>query len=482
MLEYRVSEASQVVREVDMPEYCVPEATQVVREDDISQFALDGVDAMVRAVKAHGLDDGASARVGDELVRISYAQALQWTLEGIAPLGTERVDLAQAGGRVAAEDLFARVNSPSLDASLKDGYAVQSADIAAATPEAPVCLKLLGCAAAGQGWPGVVRAGTAVRVLSGAPIPQGAQAVVSAEFATDDGQCVTVVNDAHPGRNILRQGGDIALGQRIVAAGDLLQPMALGLLAAAGHARVPVFRRPRVAILATGDEVVAPGKPLAAGKLYASNLVTLAGWCTRFGMPVTTSVVPDRGEEIRAQLRASIRDHDAVLTSGGAWNGERDLVVRLLEELGWQECYHRVRIGPGKAVGFGLWEGKPVFCLPGGPPSNHMAFLQLALPGLHRLGGYRQPGLSVQVARLAEAIRGQKDWTQFVHGRLQLEEECQVFHPLKMKSRLQEMAHVEGIVMIPEGIERIAQGTVLRVQTLVGRGTWDGANASASTG
>jgi molybdopterin molybdotransferase len=422
------------------------------------------------------------ARAGDELVQTSYEQALQRTLAGIAPLGTEVVGLEQAGDRVAARDLLARVNSPSVDASLKDGYAVQSADIATATAQAPVYLELLGCAAAGRGWTGELREGTAVRILSGAPMPKGAQAVVSAEFATDDGQFITVVNDAHPGRNILRQGGDIALGQQIVVAGDVLQPTTIGLLAAAGHARVPVFRRPRVAILATGDEVVAPGQPLAAGKLYASNLVTLAGWCTRYGMPVATSVVPDRRAEIRAQLLARIQDHDAVLTSGGAWNGERDLVVQLLEELGWQEIYHRVRIGPGKAVGFGLWEGKPVFCLPGGPPSNHMAFLQLALPGLHRLGGYRQPGLPVQVARLAEPIRGQKDWTQFVHGRLELNEECVVFHPLKMKSRLQEMAHVEGIVMIPEGTERIAQGTVVRVQTLAGRGSWDVAHASALTG
>ncbi len=446
------------------------------------QFAVSDTHAMLNCIEAQRPTGTPSARAGDELVTTSYRDALQWTLEAIAPLGEETVDLAQAGGRVVAHDLDARVDSPSMDASLKDGYAVVSADVAGASPQTPIRLELLGVATAGEGWRGQVRHGTAVRVLSGAPIPTGAQAVVSAEFATDDGRIVTVVNDAHPGRNILRQGGDIALGQRIVAAGDVLQPTTLGLLAAAGHARVPVFKRPRVAILATGDEVVAPGRPLAPGKLYASNLVTVAGWCTQYGMPVTPSVVPDRGVEICAQLQACIGDHDAVLTSGGAWNGERDLVVRLLEELGWHEIYHRVRIGPGKAVGFGLWEGKPVFCLPGGPPSNHMAFLQLALPGLHRLGGHRQPGLPVQVARLAEPVSGQRDWTQFVHGRLELREECVAFQPLTMKSRLQEMAHAEGIVMIPEGTERIAQGSVVRVQTLAGRGTWDVARASALAG
>jgi molybdopterin molybdotransferase len=292
--------------------------------------------------------------------------------------------------------------------------------------------------------------------------------VVSGEFASDDGETVTVVNDARPGRNILSRASDIAAGQSITDLGDVLEPTRVGLLAAAGHAQVPVFRRPRVAILATGDEVVAPGKPLEPGRLYASNLVTLAAWCAHYGLSTTTAVVPDQADEIRAHLLARAMDHDVILTSGGAWRGERDLVVRLLDELGWEKVYHRVRIGPGKAVGFGLLAGKPVFCLPGGPPSNHMAFLQMGLPGLHRLEGHRRPGLPVVVARLAAPVEGQRDWTQFVHGRLVSSSTGLAFHPLKLRSRLQEMALTEGIVTIPDGTEQIPAGTVVRVQLVVG--------------
>jgi molybdopterin molybdotransferase len=221
-----------------------------------------------------------------------------------------------------------------------------------------------------------------------------------------------------------------------------------------------------VAIVATGDEVVAPGKPLAAGKLYASNLVTLASWCTQSGMAVTTAVVPDSREAIRAELERCAAEHDAILTSGGAWNGERDLVVRVLDGLGWNEIYHRVRIGPGKAVAFGLWQGKPVFCLPGGPPSNHMAFLQLAFPALQRLEGREQLGLPLRLACLAEPVRGQRDWTQFVHGRLEPGSQGWRFYPLRMKSRLQEMAGAQGIVQLAEGTEQLDAGTMVPVQLL----------------
>jgi molybdopterin molybdotransferase len=227
-------------------------------------------------------------------------------------------------------------------------------------------------------------------------------------------------------------------------------------------------RLPRVAILATGDEVVAPGEDLRPGTLYASNLVTLAGWCRRYGFEVHTRVAHDDAEEIRAGLQAGLCDFDAVLTSGGAWSSERDLVVRLLEELGWERAYHRVRIGPGKAIAFGTWKGKAVFCLPGGPPSNHSAFLQLALPGLQRLAGWREAclGLPERAVRLAQTVLGPADWTQFIHGRLEQADELPRFHPLRSVSRLQMMANADAIVTIPEGTSQLEEGAVSWAQVL----------------
>lgn len=394
----------------------------------------------------------------------SYAHALQVTLDSISPLGSEIGALSESPGRVLAEDLYARVDSPSVDASLKDGYAICSADISHATPETPIRLRLIGSVSAGGEFEGEVIRGTALRILSGAKIPRGAEAVVSEEFTRDDNDWVTITNHAQPGRNILPKGSDVSVGQLLAPAGTILRPAQVGLLAAAGHSQVPVIRRPKVAIVATGDEVIAPGEELREGKLYASNLVTLDAWCSLVGMETTLSVVKDDADSIKSRLLDALAASDAILTSGGAWKGERDLVVRLLDELGWRKIYHRVKIGPGKAVGFGLWQGKPVFCLPGGPPSNQMAFIQLALPGLMKLGGHTCPGLPKTVARLAECVQGQRDWTQFIHGRFQARDNEVLFQPMKMTSRLGSMAGTEGFLSIPEGTEVIAKGAIVQVQ------------------
>lgn len=463
---FEVVRAANSLDLVARPEYRFAVATDTPLDLPVPQYGLDDIQGIADCIEGRFLQRERAIRHDNARSGISYAQALETTLEYVEPRGVEMVDLVRACGRVVALDLEALVDSPSVDASLKDGYAVHSKDISEASPGSPVRLRLAGVAAAGHHCAEGVQPGTAVRVLTGAPIPCGAEAVVSAEFASDDGQVVTVVNDAEPGRNILARGSDVARGQTVVAAGTVLRPVTVGLLAAAGHARVPVYRRPRVAILATGDEVVAPGTPLAPGKLYASNVATLAAWCTSAGLEVTTRILPDAGEAILAGLRECLAGHDAILTSGGAWNSDRDLVVRLLDELGWQKHYHRVRMGPGKAVAFGLWQGKPVFCLPGGPPSNHMAFLQLALPGLGRLEGRTRPGLPVQVARLARSVRGQREWTQFIHGRLEHSAEGLIVHPMRLKSRLQEMAGTEAIIQVPEGVEQIPEGTIVEVQLL----------------
>jgi molybdopterin molybdotransferase len=419
---------------------------------------------------------------------ISYAEALQATLERITPLGTEHAPLLETGGRVCAEDLFARVDSPSADVSFKDGYAVRSGEIVAASPEAPVRLRLCGVSSAGNPWQGDLEEGTTLRILSGGRIPTGADAVLAEEFTRLDGEQVLALAPAEAGRNILERGCDLRSGQRLLQAGDLLRPAQVALAAAGGHTQLPVARRPRVAILATGDEVVAPGEPLtdrmqSAGMLYASNLVNLAAWCTAFGWQVSTALTPDEPASQQRRLAELLSTHDALLTSGGSWSGDRDLVVRMLDDLGWEKVYHRVRIGPGKGVGFGLWQGKagatrrPVFCLPGGPPSNYMAFLHLALPGLMRLAGYREPGLPQVCARLEQEVSGQVDWTQFIMGRLERECEGLVFYPQQVSqhsntsrrlqtSRLLAMAEASGVLAIPEGTSHIPAGRLVTVHWL----------------
>ena len=397
---------------------------------------------------------------------ISYNQAYQKTIQAVQPLSSECVDMLAASGRIAAQDMYAHNDSPSVDASLKDGYAVVASDIREANPENPVRLSLVGNVAAGGSWTGELHSGQAVRILSGAPLPQGADAILSEEFVQTENDALKALNRAEPGRNILSRGSDVACNSLIVSAGQRLYPTLIGLLAAAGYERVGVVRQPRVAILATGDEVLAPGQQIVDGKLYASNLFTLAAWCRRYGFEVSTFVVGDDPDQLRQRIGSCLDKYDALLTSGGAWKGEHDLVVQILDRLGWQKIYHRVRIGPGKAIGFGLFGGKPVFCLPGGPPSNHMAFLQLALPGLQMLAGETQPGLPVVQARMAQTVTGQVDWTQFIHGRLTKDAGGLVFEPLKNPSRLQMLAQTEAIAMIPEGHEALPVNSEVLVQIL----------------
>lgn len=397
---------------------------------------------------------------------ISFQEAYRLTLSKIQPLGREVVSLADAVDRVSGEELAAKIWSPTADASLKDGFAVQSGDIAEAGPDHEVALDLVGSVAAGGDWKGTLGPGQTVRILSGAPLPDGAEAVLAEEFTRVHGQQVIAFNTAKPGRNVLPKGQDVAPGAVLVQPGEKLRPTMVGYLASAGFAEVPVFKCPVVGIVATGDEVIAPGKPLQEGKLYASNLVTLSSWCRRYGFEVETDVLPDQRETLTAGLKTALDSFDAVITSGGAWKGDRDLVAAVLDDLGWEKIYHRVKMGPGKAVGFGMVGTKPVFCLPGGPPSNHMAFLQLALPGIMKLAGWKDPGLPSFPVRLKNTLRGQLDWTQFIHGRITETGACLEFESIKLKSRLQMLSRSEAVVKIPEGVEEIAEGETVMAALL----------------
>lgn len=398
---------------------------------------------------------------------LGLKEALRLTLEVVKPLAAENVAVIESVDRVAASDLYALVDSPSMDASLKDGYAVISREIAGATGEKPVRLRLLGSMAAGEEKDIPVEPGTTVRMLTGARIPTGADAVVAEEFARLEDHEVLIETFAEPGRNILPRGSDVSLRGCLLRPGRQISPGMAGLLAAAGHSTVPVFKNPVVGILGTGDEIVEPGRPLADGKLYASNITTLAGWCTRYKMKVRTAIVKDDHDAVVGALEGLACETDAVITSGGAWTGDRDLVAQVLEGLGWKEVFHRIRIGPGKAVGFGTLDRKPLFILPGGPSSNLMGFLQIALPGLLALSGRANPGLVKVRGRLASELRGREaGWTDFFLGTLEYGEGLPTFFPLKKGSRLVSIAEATAVASIPEGRNLLPAGAVVDVQLL----------------
>ena len=221
-------------------------------------------------------------------------------------------------------------------------------------------------------------------------------------------------------------------------------------------------------ILATGDELVLPGGPLPDGKLYASNLEMLKAWCRRYGVQTTFSVSIDKPDIIADNIAAAIQTHDAVITSGGAWSGDRDFVAEKLNSLGWKKVFHWIRIGPGKPVGLGMLHDKPVFLLPGGPPSNFTAFIQIVLPGLLKLSGYHRPSLPVMPVKLSRPLTGRHiDWTEFVYGTVAQGDAVAIFKPLELTSRIKSIARAEGVVAIPEGVTSIPADAMVTAQLLV---------------
>jgi len=387
--------------------------------------------------------------------------------------------LLAAVGRILTEDVRAKVDSPSVSTSRKDGYAVLPEDLVAASPATPVHLKLIGSRSAGEMRPLSIHSGEAVRVTTGALIPEGNVSVISEEFCRREGETLTCLNTAAPGRNILCRGTDVRYGDIVAERGAALSPPLLGLIAAAGHGTLRVYQVPRVAVIATGDEVVAPGEPLPEGKLYASNMVEICSWLSLYAIPFETAVIGDRREDIRAAIQGRLDRADVFITSGGAWGSEKDLILQVAADLGWKGIYHRVRMGPGKPVGFGLLHGRPFFVLPGGPPSNEMAFLQLALPALLKMKGEPPRVFPVAPARLAAAVTGEKGWTEFVHARLETRSDGLHAHPARLKSRLVSMAAKQALIVIPEDRAEIAAGERIEIQVLdpFARGTETPAHA-----
>ncbi len=374
--------------------------------------------------------------------------------------------LSQLAGRASATEGVAQVASPSVTASLKDGFAVRAADVAQASEGAPVALEVLGMVGAGEAAPQKVRPGQALKIMTGAPLPPGADAVIPSELTRENGGKVLCLDRTQAGCNLLALGSDVSPGQVVAQKGQRLTPARVGLMAAAGLAEAAVYPLPRVALLATGREVVAPGQPLPQGALYASNLVGIAAWLDLHGMANQSQVADDSATDIAAAAEDLLGDCDALITSGGAWQSERDLVIKTLQGLGLALVFWRVRLGPGKGVAFGLLDGKPVFCLPGGPPSCEAAFLQLALPGLLQMAGHARAGFPLVPARLAETVKGQADWTQVKAGVFEPDDDLPLFRPLALKSRLQSMAASQGILLLPEGASRLEAGQRVMVQKL----------------
>ena len=391
---------------------------------------------------------------------ISLTEAHQH-INMLSPLPPVTVPLEKALGLICAVEQRSVTNCPTVDSSLKDGFAVLSTDIARAAVLNPVALTVAGALTAGDDIDKLcVQSGTAIRIMTGASIPSGATAVLASEFTEVKAEQVIATADAAEGRNILRKGSDIVQGQIVAHKGDLLNPAHLGLLAAAGLNEVLCYPVPKVAVVATGSELVLPGEPVTAGKVAASNMVTAAAELERLGVSASTVLIRDNLEQLQVQFKQLVQQVDVLITCGGVLDGDKDLTMRAMEQIGMEKIFHRVRIGPGKGACMGRVGETVVFNLPGGPPSNHVALLLLALPGVRKLMGFADPLPQKNKVIVTEELNGQKNWTQLIYSKVKYENASLAAVPVDDMSRFEAMAEADILIEIPEGCAGIKKAAL----------------------
>lgn len=393
---------------------------------------------------------------------ITVEEALALVLaEAKGELSVEELPLQEAYGRVLAEDLVSLANHPDQDDAAIDGYACQQEDVLGASPESPVRLRVIGESPAGRPFSGRVGKGEAVAVYTGAPIPDGANAVIRVEDTRREGEYVLLLAPASP-KDIRPQGDDLKKGEVYLRRGDLLTPGRLGLAAAMGHPRLKVFRRPRVGILSTGDEVVEPGEPLPFGGVYNSNAYSLLGLVKEAGgEPVLLGKVEDQPERVLEKLEAA-GPLDLLLTSGGVSMGEYDVVRKVLEETG-EVVFWKVKQQPGGPLLLARLGGLPVLGLPGNPVSSMVTFFLYGRPFLFQLQRRTDPPYRSFRARALTSFKAAQGKKVFRRGVLSFEGELVVRTTGNQSSGvLRSMALGNALVVLPPGRDA-QEGEVVEV-------------------
>lgn len=339
----------------------------------------------------------------------SFEEARKIILDSVVPLGIEKVEILSAVGRVLAEHIAAPWDMPLWDNTAMDGYAVRAADCPAGAT-----LKLAGFLPAGGHMTKEVECGTAVKIMTGAPIPPGADAVVPYEETEEQGDQVFIKAAVQPRDHIRFTGEDVKIGETVLPAGTLLRPSEISMLASFGKVFVPVYRQVRVAILSTGDELVEPGEALEPGKIINSNSLALAAAVMQAGgIPVMLGIARDNRESLREKLVEGLRA-DVLITSAGVSAGDCDYVRDVLSELMVVQAFWKVDIKPGRPTAFGLRDGKPVFSLPGNPVSSLLTFEEFVRPALLKMMGHSRVLRPMVKATLQEGIRKKPGRVNFI--------------------------------------------------------------------
>jgi molybdopterin molybdotransferase len=389
------------------------------------------------------------------LLTLDEAQAR--VLDLARPLESELVPISEAAGRVTGEDVRARIDLPPFASSAMDGFAVRASDL-------PGALRIVGESAAGRPHDAQVEAGCAVAISTGAVVPEDLDAVVPVEAVVKRENAVEIPQAVSAGAHIRPRGGDVATGDVVVAVGARLTPARLAAAAASGVAELLCRRRPRVAVLATGSELVGPGETLRPGQIYETNSLMLASALAAEGVEVVPEPpAPDDETSLRTVLERGL-EADVLVTSGGVSVGEHDLVRAVEGDLGVEEVFWRVSVKPGKPVSFGVRGETLVFGLPGNPVSALVGCELFVKPALRALQGLPHPLPRLEPGRLAVGLRRNEERDEFVRARSRVDGDALVLEPIvgQESHMIVRSGAADALVHVPRGNGELAAGSTVR--------------------
>jgi molybdopterin molybdotransferase len=407
---------------------------------------------------------------------LSVTEAQHAILADIRPLPPETVDLLDALGRVLAEEVRSDIDLPPFDNSSMDGYAVHAADVIEAGPDRPVRLPVIADVPAGHPIDLVVPGGAAVRITTGAMLPRGVDAVVPVED-TDDGSAhhpahlpdsIGIRRRVRPGEFVRYAGDDVKRGESVLAAGTLIRPAEIALMAAVGHTKVHVYRRPRVAVLSTGDELVPPDQTPGVGQIRNVNEVAIAALVAQYGgEPIRLGVARDDFDDVTASLERAIgQGADLIVASAGVSVGAYDLVREAVSAHGAINLW-RVRMRPGKPLAFGHYRGVPFFGLPGNPVSAMLTFEQFVRPVLRVMAGFTEWRKATITVTLLEAVDSDGRET-YARARIERDGERWVARLSggQGSNILGSLARANALVIVPDGVTQLPAGAEAQAQLL----------------
>ncbi len=401
---------------------------------------------------------------------ISVEEHLAAMLAGIEPVAPLDLQLLDAHGCILAEGVQADVDLPPFDNSAMDGYAVRVDDVAAATQASPVRLPVVGDVAAGSQTTYRVQPGLCTRIMTGAPVPAGAETVVPLEWTDEGLASVSVFRPAGPGAHIRRRGEDVSKGDVVLAAGVRLGPGQIGLLAAVGRDRVKVRPRPRVVILSTGSELVEPGHPTTTGQIHESNSYLLTTAAREAGATVyRVGIVPDDARRLMDSIEDQLIRADLVLTTGGVSVGAYDVVKEVLSRLGTVR-FDRVRMQPGKPQGFGTVgpDQTPIITLPGNPVSAYVSFEVFVRPVIRRMLGVEPLHRPSVRALCTEPLDSPPERRQYARAWLSVTDGKYVVRPIGGAGShlVGPLARSNAFIVVPEDVTSVSAGDAVEVMVL----------------